>query len=476
MASWPDPQTGADDEALLPGKFRSTLYLDVFGWLLNARSGNDGEESSSFAANRVSLMRLWHGFSVRRTNTTEMSDGLAADTRRVMAVPTSAYGGPEATPAATIEAASVPTAGTAAGFTPDARPIAVSAKTTLPGETPWRAFTYTTLTTLFVWLMSTGWMILECIHVGSKSELSGSMMPVVHGLSIHGDGHGDIFRAACAAGGLGPVMLRHVHSNLAVAELAGAPWYGNSTDVMDATCGLKEHFVDVAVSCASHLPSDLDCVAALLQQGGRSLRLCRLQPHGHVKEAMELTFLQEAQLSLGTPALRTIAVALEKGGGTASTLRIFGRATSGALLVLHTDDDGELVPAFDLERASGMLNNSLSVDDDLSNVDERLFFANGTLLSVASVPWVSTTNQADTCHASYCKSDVIDLSIVENGGKLEFRAWNMISSEYSVRRVPGAAAWIAGATPRDAFAFAGVCGMNDGYENDASKEWTSTEM
>ncbi|CAK9109996.1 unnamed protein product [Durusdinium trenchii] len=31
LASWPDD----DEEALLPGKFRSTLYLDVFGWLLN---------------------------------------------------------------------------------------------------------------------------------------------------------------------------------------------------------------------------------------------------------------------------------------------------------------------------------------------------------------------------------------------------------------------------------------------------------
>ena len=32
-ASWPDP--AFDGDALLPGKFRSTLYLDVFGWLLN---------------------------------------------------------------------------------------------------------------------------------------------------------------------------------------------------------------------------------------------------------------------------------------------------------------------------------------------------------------------------------------------------------------------------------------------------------
>jgi len=34
LASWPDPKTG-EEEALLPGKFRSTLFLDVFGWLLN---------------------------------------------------------------------------------------------------------------------------------------------------------------------------------------------------------------------------------------------------------------------------------------------------------------------------------------------------------------------------------------------------------------------------------------------------------
>eukprot|EP00435_Cladocopium_sp_Y103_P026680 s3170_g6.t1 len=34
MAAWPDANHH-DEEALLPGKFRSTLYLDVFGWLLN---------------------------------------------------------------------------------------------------------------------------------------------------------------------------------------------------------------------------------------------------------------------------------------------------------------------------------------------------------------------------------------------------------------------------------------------------------
>eukprot|EP00747_Dinoflagellata_sp_TGD_P068383 gnl/TRDRNA2_/TRDRNA2_155684_c0_seq2.p1 gnl/TRDRNA2_/TRDRNA2_155684_c0~~gnl/TRDRNA2_/TRDRNA2_155684_c0_seq2.p1 ORF type:complete len:967 (+),score=131.94 gnl/TRDRNA2_/TRDRNA2_155684_c0_seq2:80-2980(+) len=33
-ATWPDP-SGSEEDAMLPGKFRSTLYLDVFGWLLN---------------------------------------------------------------------------------------------------------------------------------------------------------------------------------------------------------------------------------------------------------------------------------------------------------------------------------------------------------------------------------------------------------------------------------------------------------
>ncbi|CAE8635660.1 unnamed protein product [Polarella glacialis] len=41
-ASWPD--AAKDEDALLPGKFRSALYLDVFGWLLNP-SGAGGSQA-----------------------------------------------------------------------------------------------------------------------------------------------------------------------------------------------------------------------------------------------------------------------------------------------------------------------------------------------------------------------------------------------------------------------------------------------
>lgn len=44
-AAWPD--AGRDEEALLPGKFRSTLYLDVFGWLLNPTGPGTGRRGNA---------------------------------------------------------------------------------------------------------------------------------------------------------------------------------------------------------------------------------------------------------------------------------------------------------------------------------------------------------------------------------------------------------------------------------------------
>lgn len=61
LASWPDD----DEEALLPGKFRSTLYLDVFGWLLNptgpgARTSAAREEEDEVRSFRSFMSESGH--------------------------------------------------------------------------------------------------------------------------------------------------------------------------------------------------------------------------------------------------------------------------------------------------------------------------------------------------------------------------------------------------------------------------------
>lgn len=59
MAAWPDDHH--DEEALLPGKFRSTLYLDVFGWLLNPTGPGPRRNEREDDDDEVRSMRSFMG-------------------------------------------------------------------------------------------------------------------------------------------------------------------------------------------------------------------------------------------------------------------------------------------------------------------------------------------------------------------------------------------------------------------------------
>lgn len=60
MAAWPDANHH-DEEALLPGKFRSTLYLDVFGWLLNPTGPGPRRSEREDDDDEVRSMRSFMG-------------------------------------------------------------------------------------------------------------------------------------------------------------------------------------------------------------------------------------------------------------------------------------------------------------------------------------------------------------------------------------------------------------------------------
>eukprot|EP00811_Abedinium_folium_P035676 NODE_844_length_2737_cov_5.248276.p1 GENE.NODE_844_length_2737_cov_5.248276~~NODE_844_length_2737_cov_5.248276.p1 ORF type:complete len:894 (+),score=269.76 NODE_844_length_2737_cov_5.248276:78-2684(+) len=504
-ASWPDPLTGQEDEALLPGRFRSTLYLDVFGWLLNPQGPGLASGSAGAQPEAEQQTTLWQRFTsnVFRSGPEaqqpqhDLTASLRAQATRVMSpsgprtVPaegdtaaTARFAGPEAASVSLMEERSrADNVENITAFTPAGQPRRVStrARRRLPGETPWRAFTHGTIIVLIAWVASTVWRLSHCIDAAYEYHIFGLSRRAV---AVTGataaavvDAPELVQRAACAAGGGGPVELRLLpggSSGAAVAYTRLPAWARGganaSTAVADAGCGLAESVADVGLACVADSDAELGgrCVAALLREGGLTVALCELRAVSRILDGggngaiprlnLELALLLEAPLSPGVPALSRIAVSSGAGGGGAggdansisillAGLLVFGRAAGGGLLGLRLDrDEGRLMPAFDLTRG----NTGCAV----AREDERLFFADGVLLLAASAAGAAAygdercaASAEDVCLASAgaAASSAAPPPPPAGGGALELYAWDINTGARAVLALPAAGgAWATG--------------------------------
>lgn len=365
-ASWPDEVTSEED-ALLPGKFRSTLYLDVFGWLMNPgvkkSAGRTGEGFDSFTSSapgtfsrggsdshRDPLSRTAggsHRAPLSRTNTGTSNDGepmnrrtsmdlapdLANEARRLLNPTASAqverFGGTEAMSQEQMADISAPTATAATQFHGAHAPRKVSKNVRLPGETPWRAFCQGSVVILLMWATSTVWCFVNIINPDKECttlpynlwctdpeksdwckvaepttpEFMTAVSPLLRAIP------GTLAHQLACSADNGPLALRLVHTTQAEVSVRGPE--GKLSRVVDAGCGLRKQTWDFGLDCQNTTALDSGvCVAALLRRGGRVVSLCHLQARGTNKTLM-LSPIGSFRLTSGIQSLQSVAVALE---------------------------------------------------------------------------------------------------------------------------------------------------------------------
>lgn len=413
-ASWPDPV--GDDEALLPGKFRSTLYLDVFGWLLNPGvpgTGRPGpgeplepQAGVAEAPNGGAVPDLPAGVeagageghqavperpaeqrpALGRVRSVELQPDLVRTAHRLFRAAQELpaqqvrFGGHEAASRPVIERATAPTAQAAATFH-TSPPQSTSHEVRLPGERPWRAFKAGTGVILALWLLSVVLTTVKVVWGGWKDSaefLPHSATSRLAASEVQPAPDSFIRRAACTFGEEWPFTLAADRGGRVERSLAAAA--EERTPVRRGPCGgsrPKRHLRSMRLHCEGPLggPLSRKCIAAQLHSSGRRFTLCRI-----VRRDGALAWSPWASFTVasGVPRLRAFALAWFGQPGSRAALQVIGRTGTGSLLTLKPGTlrgrRHYLLPESELEQNTAALHKG-----------EQLFFRAQTLLSIQPV-------------------------------------------------------------------------------------------